>query len=70
MPELQEAGEVMADKRANNGIEPGKTVRNINRVPLSNADWERFERARGKYDATAGWIAGEAIRKWMNWRKL
>ena len=60
----------MSDKRAHNGIEPGKTVKNINNVALSKHDWERFERARGKYDATAGWLVAQALHSWMNWKKL
>ena len=60
----------MGDRRTNRGIEPGKLVKTINSVPMTQSEWDRFARARQKYDATAGWLAAEAIRAWMGKRAI
>ena len=60
----------MAHRKSNSGMGPGMQSKTISNVPLTKSEWARFARAREKYDATAGWIAGSAIRAWMNKRAL
>jgi len=59
----------MPTKRKNNGIEPGKITKTINRVPLSPEENAKFKAMQDRYDGTAGYIAGMAISQWLKWRK-
>ena len=71
LPELREAGEEMSGrKRANNGIEPGKVIKGIGNVALTEKEWAAVRKACDKYDATAGWVAQQSLRSWLRWKGI
>ena len=61
LPELQE-GEVMGRKRKNNGIEPGKMVKGISKVPFTKSEWAKYQRLQDMVDGTGGYVVSMAIR--------
>ena len=60
----------MGAKRKNNGIGPGKVVKNICDVPMTKADRARLAKACDKFDATEGWVAEQALHSWLNWKGI
>lgn len=61
---------MVARKRANNGIEPGKRIKGIGNVALTEREWNAVRKAQDKYDATAGWVAAQSLRSWLRWKGI
>ena len=51
----------MTGKRKNNGLGPGKMVKNIGKVGFTKSEWENFLKLQDMMDGTAGYVAGKAI---------
>ena len=58
----------MAAKRSNNGLEPGKLVKNVSNIPFSKREWHLFQRLQDDYDATSGWVVAKALKDLMKRR--
>ena len=61
---------MVARKRANNGIGPGKIVKGVGGVALTNREWNAVRKAQDKYDATAGWVVQQSLKSWLRWKGI
>ena len=60
----------MGRKRTNNGMGPGVMSKNVCGIPMTKDTKRRLDKACEKYDATEGWVLGEALPSWLNWKGI